>query len=55
MQTLQTSHMPTRFHYTSVASEIYDLAPTEILLAMYAELNSYGRLKKMASYHVDRG
>jgi hypothetical protein len=49
-KTLQTSHMPMRFHYTSVASEIYGFAPTEILLAMYAELNSYGRLKKMASY-----
>ena len=55
MQTLQTSHMPTRFHYTSVASENYGLAPAEILLATDAELNSYVGLKKMAPYRVDRG
>lgn len=55
MQTPQTSHMPTRFHYISTAPENYALAPTEILLATDAELNSYVGLKKMAPYRVDRG
>ncbi|KAF8554912.1 hypothetical protein OG21DRAFT_1508303 [Imleria badia] len=50
-----TSHMPTRFHYTSVAPEHYGLAPAEILLATDTELNSYVGLKKMAPYHVDKG
>ena len=55
MSTLQTSHMPTRFHYTSVAAERYGLAPAEILLATDAELNSYVGLKKMAPYRADGG
>ncbi|KAI9568797.1 Krr1-domain-containing protein [Boletus coccyginus] len=53
-QDLQTSHMPTRFHYIPVASESYGLKPAEILLATDAELNSYVGLKKMAPYRVDR-
>ncbi|KAG8221253.1 KRI1-like family-domain-containing protein [Butyriboletus roseoflavus] len=54
MQTPQTSHMPTRFHYISTVPEDYGLTPTEILLATDAELNSYVGLKKMAPYRVDR-
>ncbi|KAF8141166.1 KRI1-like family C-terminal-domain-containing protein [Boletus edulis] len=50
-----TSHMPTRFHYTSVAPESYGLSSAEILLATDAELNSYVGLKKLAPYRVDRG
>ena len=55
MQILQTSHMPTRFHYTSTAPENYGLTPAEILLATDAELNSYVGLKKLAPYRVDKG
>ena len=55
MQTLQTSHMPTRFHYASTTSENYSLTPTEILLATDAELNSYVGLKKLAPYRIDKG
>ncbi|KAF8841697.1 hypothetical protein BDN67DRAFT_966770 [Paxillus ammoniavirescens] len=50
-----SSHMPTRFHYTSAAPDNYGLTPTEILLATDADLNSYVGLKKMAPYRVDRG
>ncbi|KAH0829126.1 KRI1-like family C-terminal-domain-containing protein [Lanmaoa asiatica] len=49
-----TSHMPTRFHYTSTAPENYSLTPAEILLATDAELNSYVGLKKMAPYRVEK-
>ncbi|KAN0081344.1 KRI1-like family C-terminal domain containing protein [Tylopilus felleus] len=50
-----TSHMPTRFHYTSVTPENYGLTPAEILLATDAELNSYVGLKKLAPYRIDKG
>ena len=55
MPMLQTSHMPTRFHYTSVTPENYGLTPAEILLATDAELNSYVGLKKLAPYRIDKG
>lgn len=54
-KTSQTSHIPTRFYYTSTAPENYGLAPAEILLATDTELNSYVGLKKLAPYRVDRG
>ncbi|KIK82657.1 hypothetical protein PAXRUDRAFT_832162 [Paxillus rubicundulus Ve08.2h10] len=50
-----SSHMPTRFHYTSASPDNYGLTPTEILLATDADLNSYVGLKKLAPYRVDRG
>lgn len=55
MKTLQTSHMPTRFHYASTTPENYSLTPAEILLATDAELNSYVGLKKLAPYRIDKG
>ncbi|KAJ7440717.1 KRI1-like family C-terminal-domain-containing protein [Mycena galericulata] len=39
--------MPTRFHYTSVAPQIFGLSPVDILLAKDTELNEYMRLKEL--------
>ncbi|KAH7883247.1 Krr1-domain-containing protein [Phlebopus sp. FC_14] len=50
-----TSHIPTRFHYTTTAPDNYGLSPAEILLATEAELNAYVGLKKMAPYRTQRG
>ncbi|KAF9243196.1 KRI1-like family C-terminal-domain-containing protein [Melanogaster broomeanus] len=50
-----TSHIPTRFHYTSTTPDNYGLTPAEILLATDADLNSYVGLKKIAPYRVDKG
>ncbi|KAG9312147.1 KRI1-like family-domain-containing protein [Chiua virens] len=49
-----TSHIPTRFHYTSTPLETYGLTPAEILLATDTELNSYVGLKKLAPYRIDK-
>ncbi|KZV91710.1 hypothetical protein EXIGLDRAFT_836921 [Exidia glandulosa HHB12029] len=42
--------MPTRFKYTSVASDQFGLTPAEILMATDQELNQYVSVKRYAPY-----
>ncbi|GJJ08425.1 hypothetical protein Clacol_002641 [Clathrus columnatus] len=46
--------IPTRFSYTQVAPQNYELTPAEILVATDAELNEYMGLKRLAPYRKDR-
>ncbi|KAI0073576.1 Krr1-domain-containing protein [Panus rudis PR-1116 ss-1] len=46
--------MPTRFKYTKVKPQSFDLTPAEILLATDSELNQYLSIKKYAPYRKDQ-
>jgi protein KRI1 len=46
--------MATRFRYTKVPADYFDLTPAEILMATDAELNSYIGPRKLMPYRPDR-